>query len=174
MRYLLLIASLLVYIQGMSQPTYKRIRDEETKQLIYVGQLSFYDLEKEPEFKWFSKMAYSYEPKEETIAYLKEHLNAYDIVTFLGTWCEDSHELMPKLFRVLINANYSLTRKHTLFAVDLNKKGQFGEAEEHNISYVPTVILYNKDGEEIGRIEESIVKETIEEDLKAIIEDYEY
>lgn len=173
MRILVLILTIIISIPLAAQPTYERIRDKDTKALVYVGQLSYYDLDKEPEFKWFEKGVYNYEPDIAAMAYLKSHLKDYEMVTVIGTWCEDSHELIPKLYRVLKDANYPIKQRHSLYALDLSKKGLNKEEEKYDIESVPTIILY-KDGEEAGRIVESIVADTIEEDLQAIIEDFEF
>lgn len=173
MRHFLLVILLFCFMQAEAQPNYKRIRDEDTKELVYVGELVYYDLEKEPEFKWFIKGAYRYQPDTAAMDYLKEHLKDYEMVTFLGTWCSDSHEMIPQLYKVLHDAGYPIKKKHTLYAVDLQKKTLYGEAEKYGIESVPTVILY-KDGEEAGRIVETTVEDTVEEDLQAIIEDYEW
>ena len=124
MRLLLLLLSFLFVMDTNAQPRYEQIRDKDTKALVFKGQLGFEDLIKEPEFKWFNKGVDAYEPDEATIAYLRQHLKGYEIVTLIGTWCEDSHELVPKLYKVLKMANYTM-KLHTLYALDLNKKGPF-------------------------------------------------
>lgn len=172
MRFLLLAAILFLFMQANAQPKYTRAYDDDTKELVYVGELVYYDLEKEPEFKWFVQGAYQYKADTAAVAYLRKHLKDYEMVTFLGTWCEDSKELIPKLYRVLHEAGYPTKKQHTMYALDLYKKGLYGEAEEYGIEAVPTIILY-KNGEEAGRIVETTVADTIEEDLQAIIEDYE-
>lgn len=170
MRIILLLLILLPVMDTRAQPQYKQLRDKDTKDLVYIGELSFRDLEKEPEFKWFNKGVDEYEPDEAAIAYLKQHLKGYEIVTLIGTWCEDSHNLVPKLYKVLKQAGYPI-KLHTLYALDTDKKGVDKEEEKYGIKSVPTIILY-KNNEEAGRIVET-VSENIEEDIKDIIEEFE-
>src|SRR5690606_3995337 len=101
MRLLLLLLSLFFVMDTNAQPRYEQIRDRDTKDLVFKGQISFEDLEKEPEFKWFNSGVAAYEPDEATISYLQQHLKGYEIITFIGTWCSDSHEMVPKLYKVL-------------------------------------------------------------------------
>lgn len=170
MRYILSIVILLLTMNGQAQPRYQQIRDKDTKDLIFVGQISYYDLENEPEFKWFNKGVAGYEPDKEVINYLKQHMRGYEMVTVLGTWCEDSHDMIPKLYKVLRQADFNM-KMHTMYALDLSKKGQYKEEEKYGIESVPTIILY-KNGEEAGRIVETVI-ESVELDLKEIVEYYE-
>lgn len=170
MRYVLLVISILFAMNANAQPQYEQIRDKDTKDLIFKGQISYYDLENEPEFKWFNKGANAYEPDTAVIKYLQQHLRGYEIITVIGTWCEDSHNMIPKLYKVLRQADFNM-KMHTMYALDLAKKGQFKEEEKYGIESVPTIILY-KNGEEAGRIVETVM-ETVELDLKEIVEYYE-
>lgn len=170
MRLLFLCLSFLFVMNTQAQPRYEQIRDKDTKDLIYKGQIGFEDLIKEPEFKWFNKGVDAYEPDETVIAYLKQHLKGYEIVTLIGTWCEDSHNMVPKLYKVLKMANFPM-KAHTMYALDLAKKGQFKEEQKYGIESVPTIILY-KNGEEAGRIVETVL-ESVELDLRDIVEYFE-
>jgi len=170
MRLLLLLSLFLIVMDTNAQPRYEQYHDRDTKDLVFKGQLAFEDLEKEPEFKWYNKGVAEYEPDEAVIAYLKKHLGGYDMVTVLGTWCSDSHDMIPKLYKVLKLANYRM-RRNIIYGLDIEKKGPYKEEEQYGITSVPTIILY-KNGEEAGRIVET-VSASVEADLKDIIEYYE-
>lgn len=170
MRVLLSALLLFIVMSTQAQPRYQQIRDKDTKDLIYVGQIMFQDLEKEPEFKWFNKGISAYEPDAETINYLREHLRGYEIITLIGTWCSDSHDMVPKLYKVLKQSDFNM-RMYTMYALDIAKKGNHKEEQKYNVDSVPTIILL-KNGKEAGRIVETVT-ESIELDLKDIIEFYE-
>ena len=93
-------------------------------------------------------------------------MKQYTMVVFLGTWCDDSHYLIPRLERVLQMINYPQS-KLTMYGVDRAKTAKNGEEIKYGVTLVPTIILF-KDGKEVGRITET-VKKTIEEDLASII-----
>jgi len=85
----------------------------------------------------------------------------------MGTWCGDSQREVPKFYKVLEAANFP---ENNLRIVGLNnvkeqyKQGPNGEEKGLNVHRVPTFIVYNKKGKEIGRIVEHPV-ESLEADL---------
>jgi thiol-disulfide isomerase/thioredoxin len=87
-------------------------------------------------------------------------------VVFIGTWCDDSHYLLPKLTKVLQLAGYPLTGV-TMYGTDRDKKTKNGEQAQYGITLVPTIILL-KNGKEAGRITESALK-SVEEDLAKMV-----
>ena len=94
----------------------------------------------------------------------------------MGTWCGDSKREVPKFYKVLEAANFS---ENKLRVVGLNngskqyKQGPNGEEKGLNIHRVPTFIVYNKKGKEVGRIVEHPV-ESLEADLLKICQGKSY
>jgi thiol-disulfide isomerase/thioredoxin len=70
----------------------------------------------------------------------------------MGTWCEDSHYIIPKFYSLLDAAGFS-TNQVTLIGVDRQKKTFSHLAEALNITNVPTIIVM-KNGKELGRVVE--------------------
>ena len=85
----------------------------------------------------------------------------------MGTWCEDSHREVPRLFKILEAANYPENRV-TMIAVNRKKEAPSGEEGPFNIQKVPTIIV-QKYGKEIGRIIESPQSGYLEKDLVEIL-----
>lgn len=165
MRYLLSALFLLLVMQSNAQ-SYKKYTDDDIKHVIYQGKITFDQLDAETTFDWWTAGKESYQPDADAIAFLKEHLKDYTIVTVLGTWCPDSHDMVPEVYKVLQEANYPMDY-HLMFAVDLQKKGLHGEENKYKIQSVPTVILY-KNGKEVGRIVETVAT-SVEADMMEII-----
>ena len=151
----------------MAQSDFDISKDAENRSVVYKGQFTLDDLHKEASFNWFDNGLNSYKPNEKDLAFLKANLPAYKMVVALGTWCEDSQNHVPKLYKTLNEADYP-TADIKLVGVDRNKQAKHNEHEEYNIKFVPTIILL-KDGKEIGRVVETVQK-SIEADLAAIIE----
>ncbi len=107
-----------------------------------------------------------YMADKDAVRILSNKLKEYSLIVFLGTWCGDSHELIPKLEKVLMMAGYP-QQLLTLYAVDRTKETKDGANKKFDITNVPTIIVM-KDGKEKGRITET-VQRSIEEDLVAII-----
>ncbi len=105
-------------------------------------------------------------PKKNQPNYLRDHLKDYTIVIFMGTWCDDSHNIIPKLEKTLKEIDYPLSGV-TMYGVDRAKTTKNGENKTYNISRVPTIILF-KGGKEAGRITETVLK-SVEADLAAIL-----
>ncbi|MCW3122335.1 MAG: thioredoxin, partial [Flavipsychrobacter sp.] len=134
---------------------------------VFNGQLTFEDLDREKTFDWFKKGRDEYNPDPRTMIDLRPKLAEYSMVVFLGTWCDDSHVLVPKLERVMAMANYPV-RQIAMYGTDREKTTKNGEQKKYKVTLVPTVILL-KDNKEVGRITETVQK-SVEADLLAIIE----
>ena len=163
----MIIAALLLMMSThtQAQTTYVTAKDDDGG-LIFNGPITFADLNKEASFVWLKSGEKEYTPQEQATLYLTAYLKNYTMVVFMGTWCDDSHYLIPRLERVLQMIDYPAS-KLTMYGVTRAKTTKNGEEKKYNITLVPTIILY-KNGKEMGRITET-VKKTIEEDLAAII-----
>jgi hypothetical protein len=70
----------------------------------------------------------------------------------MGTWCEDSHFIIPKFYALTDAAGFSQDRI-SLIGVDRNKKTLSHLTEALNVINVPTIIVL-KNGKEAGRVVE--------------------
>ena len=170
MKYLFIIALSIITMSATAQNhPYTTTKDTVTDGLIFDGPITFADLNNEPSFTWLKSGYDEYTPDAAQLAYLKANLPKYHIVVFMGTWCDDSHYLIPKLEKVLQLAGYPM-QQYVMYGADREKKTIGKEHEKYGITLVPTIILF--DGQqEIGRITES-VSNSIEADLAAIISRY--
>ena len=157
---------LMISSNAMAQtPGYIPYKDSVNGSVVFNGPITFDDLNGELSFTWMMH-ANEYKPYDKVIEYLQKYLKDYSFVVFLGTWCDDSHILIPRFERVLQLANYPLS-KVVLYGTDRAKKTKGGEEQKYGITLVPTIIVMKND-KEVGRITEN-VKKTIEDDLAAII-----
>lgn len=138
--------------------------DKENGNTVYKGRLTYRDLEQGME--WFRDGYKAYKPDTTAMAYLKQHMKDYHMVVFLGTWCDDSKNMIPKMFKVFIDAYYT-GDKYETYGVDRAKTSLKGEQKTYDIKFVPTIIVFDGN-KEIGRIIENVNK-SVEEDLVAII-----
>jgi thiol-disulfide isomerase/thioredoxin len=152
-------------LHAQYQSDFEEVQRTNNDEVIYKGSCTFDDVEKVPAFKLIEQSE-NYKPDENKIELLSEELNKYQLIVFLGTWCEDSHRLIPQLYRVLTDTGYPLEQLQ-IFALDRDKKGRNGEEKQYNITNVPTVIVL-QDGSEKGRITET-VKKNVESDLLEIM-----
>lgn len=168
MKHILLAILILTTTAAVAQVSdFNTSKDKETGWPIYKGQMQWSDLQTAKTMDWFSKGVKEYKPDSTADQYLKAHLKDYDLVIFMGTWCDDSHYLIPKVYKVLQQSGYP-AEKILLYGVDRAKETKNGyENKLYAIKKVPTIIVM-KNSIEIGRITES-VKKSAEVDLVQII-----
>jgi len=165
----LLIAglSLLCSLQTIAQKQYVVSKDDQTGATIFKGPINFDDLSSDPSFTWYAKGMSTYTPDSDAVHYLRKELPAFTVVILMGTWCDDSQLLIPRLSKVLDLCGFP-KNKTILYGVDRAKETGGMESRIYEVKKVPTIILY-KGNREVGRIVES-VKRNIESDLAQMIE----
>lgn len=123
---------------------------------------------KEPYSEWYTKEFNEYQIDQKAVSELRKNkITTYDLIVFIGTWCEDSHRDFPRLMKILEEVKYPDSRM-TIIAVNRKKESPNGEESKYNVSKVPTIIV-QKYGKEIGRIIEMPTSGYIERDLVEIL-----
>ena len=164
-----LIITLLFIFQISAQSLNQEIV-EEGKTPYLLGKIDKAGLQGENYNSWFNKNYEDYKPNKTIINDIASGLKNYSITLFMGTWCGDSKQEVPKLYKVLEASNYPIDQL-TVIAVS-SEPNMYKQSPNHeeaglNIHRVPTVIFY-KEGKEINRIVEHPIT-TFEEDIKNII-----
>lgn len=144
------LASLLV--SSSFAQTQFQVLVEKPNEKTYKGIISQEVLTSDTSFKWYAENLKGYTPNANAIAQLKKNADSIQLVVFMGTWCEDSHFVVPKFFSLLDAAGFS-KEKVTLLGVDRSKKTLSHLAEAWNVKNVPTIIVM-KNGKETGRVVE--------------------
>jgi thiol-disulfide isomerase/thioredoxin len=109
-------------------------------------------IQNDSSFKWYAENLKGYTPNAAAVEALKKNADSIQLLTFMGTWCEDSHNIIPKFYSLLDASGFSKD-KVTLIGVDRNKKTLSHLAEALNVKNVPTIIVL-KNGKELGRVVE--------------------
>jgi thiol-disulfide isomerase/thioredoxin len=117
---------------------------------ILKGILSRDLLEKDSTFTWCRKNRAGYIPNELTVSALRKNRSQVQLIVFGGTWCDDSKNILPKLFSLLDAASFP-TNHLTIVGVDHQNRSISNLSEQLHIEHVPTLIVF-KDGKEAGRI----------------------
>jgi thiol-disulfide isomerase/thioredoxin len=161
-----LFVLIIAAIPALSQNQYEVLPDK-TEGKIYKGIISRDLLEKDTSFKWYANGLAGYHPNEEAIAALRKNKDSIEFITFMGTWCEDSHFIIPKFF-YLLDATGISPDKVSLISVDRSKKTLSHLSEAMGIINVPTIIVM-KNGKELGRVVEYGHSGFFDKDLAGII-----
>ncbi|MGH2553854.1 MAG: thioredoxin, partial [Chitinophagaceae bacterium] len=72
-------------------------------------------------FHWYAENLKGYTPNASALAGLKKQKDSIQLLVFMGTWCEDSHNIIPKFYSLLDAAGFSPDQV-TLIGVDRKKK----------------------------------------------------
>ncbi len=163
----LLILLILVLSQSCKTgPGHNAVRVPDGKTYILVGTTGFSALREAPFSEWFSPGYNGFFPDPGKTEALKPLLEEVHIVTFLGTWCEDSQREVPKFVKVLEAVEYPLEEVEVI-AMTRDKTTPQDYEAGLEITNIPTLIFY-RDGVELGRIVEFPV-EDLESDMLKIL-----
>lgn len=164
-KILIAILALLTFSMNSQAQDFVRELDQKTDKPLLRGQITFQDLTNETAYdSWMNKV---YETSPIVIKKLKPLLPKYKFVVFAGTWCEDTHAILPQLLQTLKDASFDFDALE-MYGVNRAKQGLNAEHLIYNIQRVPTIIIMDR-FREVGRIVESL-DETIEQDLFNILD----
>lgn len=149
-----------------AQDSIKVVRDEETGKPMLIGPCSREAFSDTSFAWWFNPEYEQYNPDSVTVKEIEYNFDDVKTTIVMGTWCNDSHEQVPRFFKVMDMAGYP-ARNVTIICVDRERKDSSGMVDSLNIELVPTFIFY-KEGNELGRIIET-PKQTMEEDIFEIL-----
>ncbi|SHE38316.1 TlpA family protein disulfide reductase [Chryseobacterium takakiae] len=167
---ILAVSVLFLAVQQLSAQKVVVGREVETTddgKMLLGNQLKSKFLEA-PYADWYVKEHDEYALDQKAISELKKaKINSYNMIVFMGTWCEDSHRDFPRLMKILEDVKYPESRL-TIIAVNRKKESPTGDEATYNVQKVPTIIV-ERYGKEIGRIIEMPTTGYIERDLVEIL-----
>ncbi len=111
------------------------------------------DLANDPAFAWYAESQRIY-PHADTaaVAAFRNNRDKIYFIIFGGTWCEDTHFILPKFYKIQEAADFPENRI-TVFAVDRKLSSTGNIAKAMNITHTPTIVVM-RDGKELGRLVE--------------------
>ncbi|KLT67590.1 thioredoxin family protein [Pedobacter sp. BMA] len=164
MKYLLSITLIILTMNVSAQEINKKIHDEAKGKDILINKCTREGITSFPEFKeMFDPLYAAYTPDAATLIELKKLIKDEKITIVFGTWCGDSKVNVPNFYKILDDLHFK-EKNVSLIAVDGHKKAENGIIDGLDISRVPTFIVFDKKGKELGRITEG-PKTTLEGDL---------
>ncbi len=150
----------------LSKIDYSIVPDDRAK--VLKGIINRSILENDTSFKWFKENMKWGQADETAVAAFKQKGKQFKLIIFGGTWCEDTQNILPKIYRVVDQSGYS-EKNITLVAVDRKKQTINDLHTIYKIKNVPTFIVL-KDGKEIGRVVEYGKSGSTEKDLAEIVQ----
>ena len=117
--------------------------------------------------KWYADGLKGFNVRTDAKEALEKNKDSVRLLVFIGTWCEDSHFILPKLYATCDAAGFP-EKNITLIGVDRNKTTLGNLTETLNVKNVPTIIVF-KNGKELGRVVEYGKYGMFDKDLAEII-----
>lgn len=148
-KVLLSTVTLVLCLAALAQNQYQVLVERPNEKTL-KGILSREVLLADTSFHWYAENLKGYKPNAAAIEGLRKHKDSVQLIAFMGTWCEDSHNVIPKLFSLVDTAGFSQDRV-SLIGVDRSKKTLSHLSEALNVKNVPTIIVM-KNGKEYGRV----------------------
>ncbi len=156
----LLIPVLIILISGC------KVLNKNKPEEYRTGQISLKEVKR---YKWF-KLEYRNYTFTKNIKDSLTSLNNYTVIIVGGEWCGDTKLQLPRFIKILETVKFPFENLKIIF-VDRSKqkpKTVDNSYESYKIKFIPTFIICDKSGTEVGRIVETPSK-TLEEDLLRII-----
>ena len=151
----LVIPDLLLVVSGCK--LLKKTSEEDKTGTVSLKELKQYE--------WFKEEYNNYKVSEKAVDSLFG-LNTVKVIIFGGEWCSDTRLQLPRFIKILEIIQFP---KESLKIVFVNKDKQIPEDYKTlQIKFVPTFIVSDNAGKELGRIVENPSK-TLEEDLIKLI-----
>lgn len=147
----LLFAAMLLLGNIRAQSQYEIIK-QASGMPIFKGVISRDVLQNEPAFTWLKNDISWYKPNADCVQLLGQLKDSIHLLVFAGTWCEDSHNVLPQFFKLLDEAKFPANRL-SVIGVDRSKLTLGYLCEAFNIKNVPTILVL-KNGKEVGRVVE--------------------
>jgi thiol-disulfide isomerase/thioredoxin len=144
---------------------YILVPDDRAK--IISGKIDRSILESDTSFAWFKENMKWGEAEPSAVEAFKKNADKFTLVVVSGTWCHDSNNLLPKLYRLMDKAGYPES-KVLLIAVDRSKHAYKHFEQKYSITNTPTFIVM-QNGKEVGRVTEYGKTGDFEKELGQII-----
>lgn len=152
MKSLILVLALSVALcNGWAQTRYETLSERPNEKSI-VGFLTKDVLLGEPFANWYQENYAAYQAHKQGLSSLTHYRDSIQILAFMGTWCDDSHFVIPRFYAMASQAGLD-EKRIVLIGVNRKKESWGDLTKTFNIINVPTLIVF-REGKEIGRVVE--------------------
>ena len=159
-----------LYLKPLLKNDYIVTRDEghEGNSKILTGSIQRSTLEKDTAFKWFNDNYKYANPNADAIAAFEKNKDKFTIMVFGGTWCHDTQNLLPLFYKLIDKSGFPENQVY-LIGVDRAKTTFKDLHKKFAILNVPTFIIIDKKGKEVGRVVEYGNTGAIDKELGQIV-----
>ena len=149
-----LASTFIVAAKAQTQQQFIALADSaKDNNKMLVGIINKNDLLGDTSFNWYAESQRIYpNPDTAIVNALRNNKDKIYFLFFGGTWCEDTHFILPKFYKAQEVSGFPEDRI-TVFALDRKKNGTGNMAHAMIIMRIPTIVVM-KDGKELGRLVE--------------------
>lgn len=157
-------------LKQLQKNNFIETRDEghEGNAKILTGSFTRAILEKDTAFKWFNDNYKYANPDASAVTAFKINKDKFSVIVFGGTWCHDTQNLLP-LFYKLIDKSEFPANKIYMIGVDRTKTTFKQLHTKYKLVNVPTFIIQDNAGKEVGRVVEYGNTGAIDKELAQIV-----
>ena len=148
--YLVFILS-VVLSNGWAQTRYETLSERPNEKSL-IGFLSKEVLQTEPFASWYQENYTAYQAHKQGLSTITQYRDSIQVLAFMGTWCDDSHFVIPRFYAMAAQAGLD-EKRIVLIGVNRKKESWGDLTKTFNIINVPTLIIF-REGKEIGRVVE--------------------
>ncbi|TWW01775.1 thioredoxin family protein [Chitinophaga pinensis] len=161
LKSLLLVGSMLLSTLTFAQTTASRASNGKK---VLKGKIDMQTLMNDSAFAWFYTGVNGYQPNDNMLNYIKDNRGKFNIVAVVGTWEDQSRQLLPALYKIMILGG---SPDEQVLTYGADEKMQTSAPQDYKIKKLPTFILF-REGKEIGRLNGE-VGESLESDMARIL-----
>lgn len=149
---------------------YETSRDDghEGNAKILKGIINRQLLESDTAFKWFNDNYKYAQPDANAVAAFNNNKEKFSMVVFGGTWCHDTQNILPIFFKLIDKSSFPQNKIY-LIGVDRAKTTSYNLHKKYKVTNVPTFIVLDINGVEIGRVVEYGKSGTPDKELGEIV-----
>lgn len=166
MKFILFFLLLILSNNAFTQSAYEILTDEKSGKPMLVGKITREEIQKTSFNEWWGEEYNKYDVDVLTADELIPYLKDVSIKIIAASWCSDSREIIPHLYKVLDYLAFPEKDIEMIF-VNRYKTGLADEVSDLSIDLVPTIIFY-RGNIEAGRIVE-FPYESLELDILSIL-----
>jgi thiol-disulfide isomerase/thioredoxin len=154
----------------IANTTYTTSRDEghEGNAKILKGIINRQILETDTAFNWFKDNMKYGQPDANAVNSFAKNKDKFAIIVFGGSWCHDTQNLLPTFYKLIDKSGFPADKVY-LIGVDRAKTTILNLHKKYNITNVPTFIVTDLLGKELGRVVEYGKTGTPDKELGEIV-----
>ena len=168
MKNVVIICSLFFMVSCSTTQKINYITISNAKEKTLQGVINRNIIASDTSFKWFKNNYNHANPNANAVEVFRTRKNDFSLMVFGGTWCEDTQNLLPLFYKLIDKSEYP-EKKITLVGVNREKKSGNELSTIYSIINVPTFIVLNKKGKEVGRVVEYGKYNEIDKELAEIV-----